>query len=73
MKPELIEGKDFYFNEKGLITFTEHYHLNRGHCCGSGCRHCPFDYVDVPEPKRHLLLQKRIAQKDQRNASQKDN
>ena len=56
MKQPLIEGEDYYLNEKGLITFTEKYHLERGYCCGSGCRHCPFNYESVPEPKRSWLL-----------------
>lgn len=64
MKQELIEGEDYYFNEKGLITFTASYHLNRGYCCGSGCRHCPYDYEAVPEPARTLLLQKRKTSQD---------
>jgi len=35
----------YYYNEQGLFVFTEQYHLDRGHCCGSinGCRHCPFE------------------------------
>lgn len=36
------EGEDFYFNEQGLMVFTEAYHLKRGYCCGSGCKHCPY-------------------------------
>lgn len=32
----------FYF-EAGLLVYTAAYHLKRGHCCGSGCRHCPFE------------------------------
>jgi hypothetical protein len=39
---ELSEGEDFYL-EGGLMVFTRSYHLKRGHCCGSGCRHCPYD------------------------------
>ena len=26
----------------GLTVFTEYAHLERGSCCGCGCRHCPF-------------------------------
>ena len=33
---------DFYF-ENGLVVYTAAYHLKRGDCCGSGCRHCPFE------------------------------
>jgi hypothetical protein len=34
-------NNDFYI-EDGKYVFTKEYHLKRGHCCGSGCRHCPF-------------------------------
>ncbi len=33
---------DYYFSEEGYLVFTEQYHLKRGYCCQSGCRHCPF-------------------------------
>ena len=42
-KPKL-EPEDFYKNEDGYIVFTEVYHLKRGHCCKSGCKHCPYGY-----------------------------
>jgi hypothetical protein len=38
-----IEGEDFYYNEQGFIVLTSKYHLDRGHCCGNGCRHCPYE------------------------------
>ena len=38
---EFVEGEDFYW-EGGFIVFTRLYHLKRGYCCGSGCRHCPY-------------------------------
>lgn len=38
----LIEGVDYYI-ENGFWVFTAAYHLKRGYCCGSGCRHCPYD------------------------------
>jgi hypothetical protein len=28
--------------ETGLFVFTSAYHLERGTCCDSGCRHCPY-------------------------------
>ena len=43
-KPEStapLEPEDFYY-ENGLMVFTAAYHLKRGYCCNSGCRHCPF-------------------------------
>ena len=39
---ELVENEDFY-QEGDFIVFTRLYHLKRGHCCGSRCRHCPYD------------------------------
>ena len=35
-------NRDYYL-EKGKIIYTEYYQRKRGTCCGSGCRHCPFD------------------------------
>jgi hypothetical protein len=32
---------EFYF-DGGLMVFTAAYHLRRGYCCDSGCRHCPY-------------------------------
>lgn len=37
----LVEGVDYYL-ENGLLVFTAAWHLKRGYCCGSGCRHCPY-------------------------------
>jgi hypothetical protein len=28
------------------LVFTAQYHLKRGSCCGSGCRHCPYGVTD---------------------------
>lgn len=39
-----LSEEDFYFDENGLMVFTEAYHLKRGHCCESGCRHCPYGF-----------------------------
>jgi hypothetical protein len=43
---ELIENLDYYF-EKGLMVLTEHFLLERGYCCGNGCRHCPYQIQDA--------------------------
>ena len=37
----LKEGEDFY-REGAVVVFTARYHLKRGYCCESGCRHCPY-------------------------------
>ena len=36
-----VEGIDFYF-EDGLMVLTRKYLLDRGSCCESACRHCPY-------------------------------
>jgi hypothetical protein len=36
-----VEG-DFYLEGETMV-FTEQYHRRRGYCCGSGCRHCPYE------------------------------
>jgi hypothetical protein len=55
MEP-LIEGIHYYTNEDGLMVFTERYLREKGYCCGNGCKHCPYNYGNVPEPKRSELL-----------------
>ena len=36
-------GESFYIDpETGFQVFTELGLRRRGHCCGSGCRHCPY-------------------------------
>jgi hypothetical protein len=51
-----IEGVDYYVNEAGLMVLTEKYLRERGYCCGNGCKHCPFEYKNVPEPKRSEMV-----------------
>ncbi len=39
-----LEQEDFYWSPEGYRVFTEVFHLKRGYCCKSGCRHCPYGY-----------------------------
>jgi len=53
LDPEPVSGKkvesstgelspeDFYY-EGPYMVFTAAYHLKRGYCCNSDCRHCPY-------------------------------
>jgi hypothetical protein len=36
-----LRPEDFYY-EGPYLVFTAAYHLKRGYCCNSGCRHCPY-------------------------------
>jgi hypothetical protein len=56
---DFLEGVHFYYDESGLMVLTEKYHLERGYCCGNGCRHCPYHFVMVPEPKKSKLLKQK--------------
>jgi hypothetical protein len=39
--PDGLEAEDFYY-EGPYLVFTAAYHLKRGYCCNSNCRHCPY-------------------------------
>jgi hypothetical protein len=39
-----LSEDDYYLSEEGFIIFTEAYHLKRGYCCKSNCKHCPYGY-----------------------------
>jgi len=40
---KLVENEDFYI-ENGKYVFTEKFLKERGYCCKSGCRHCPYGF-----------------------------
>ena len=48
-----MKNEDYYINENGLLVMTERFHLKRGFCCGSKCKHCPYDHVNVPKSKKN--------------------
>jgi hypothetical protein len=39
--PSELLPEDFYY-EGPYLVFTATYHLKRGYCCNSNCRHCPY-------------------------------
>jgi hypothetical protein len=50
--PAPLAPEDYYF-EDSLMVFTAAYHLKRGSCCQSGCRHCPYGFTSpekIPAP-----------------------
>jgi hypothetical protein len=40
-KDNFIEGVHYYMEGERVI-FMALFHLERGQCCGNGCRHCPY-------------------------------
>ncbi len=49
---KLVEGEDFY-REGAFVVFTAAYHLRRGRCCESGCRHCPYGFAKEGRESEH--------------------
>lgn len=50
---KLVEETDYYF-ENGLMVLTSHFLLNRGYCCGNGCRNCPYEGTEKKVYKRKV-------------------
>lgn len=51
----VVVGRDYYL-ERGFVVFTREHHLRRGYCCGSGCRHCPYDPSKNASPARETAV-----------------
>ena len=34
---------NFYKDKNGNMVMTDSFQINRGRCCGSKCRHCPYE------------------------------
>ncbi|KAK6313740.1 hypothetical protein J4Q44_G00151990 [Coregonus suidteri] len=49
---EACEAKRQMYTDpgSGYKVFTEFAHRQRGKCCGTACRHCPFGQVNVKDP-----------------------
>jgi len=43
---EPLRDDDFYWDGPYMV-FTAAYHLRRGSCCHSGCRHCPYGDAEL--------------------------
>jgi hypothetical protein len=52
-KKSHLNDEDYFLSEEGYIVFTEKYHLKRGYCCKSGCKHCPYGF----DPKTGLIAE----------------
>ena len=47
--------KDVYEDPTtGYRVFTAYAHEKRGRCCGSGCRHCPYNHANVKDKKKKI-------------------
>jgi hypothetical protein len=49
-------GKDGYLDPKtGYFVMTSGYLQRRAHCCGKGCRHCPWPQEEQRRAGRAIL------------------
>jgi hypothetical protein len=44
-----LSPEDYYMDGPYMV-FTAAYHLKRGSCCGSRCRHCPYGLAPDADP-----------------------
>jgi hypothetical protein len=51
------------FDENGALT--REFLLERGYCCGNGCRNCPYDYLNVPPWRRDKVREARAQREAQ--------
>jgi hypothetical protein len=49
-KSPALSPEDYYLEGQNMV-FTAAYHLKRGYCCGSGCRHCPYGAAAAGAPE----------------------
>jgi hypothetical protein len=40
--PDAALGPEDFYMDGPWLVFTTAYHLRRGYCCNSNCRHCPY-------------------------------
>ena len=57
-KAKIDHKADFYM-EDGFCVFTEKFLLKKESCCGSGCRHCPYD---PPHVKNTVKVREEVLQ-----------
>ena len=52
-----------YYMEGERVIFTALFHIERGQCCGNGCRHCPYE----PKHKKgnQIIHDKYLATKEE--------
>ncbi len=54
-----FDPEDYYLTGEGFIVFTEKYHLKRGYCCQSNCRHCPYKEKSSRQNQSSNLIDKK--------------
>jgi len=65
--------------EGDRIIFTSLFHIQRGQCCGNGCRHCPYEpkhkkgnVVVAKENIKFIIMKLKELEKQTEEINQKD-
>jgi len=64
-----LDKDDYYLTEEGYIVFTEAYHLKRGYCCQSNCRHCPYGFNKKNKTEDKRTMENTTASKEKLDIS----
>jgi len=56
-----FDDDEDYYVEGGFTVMTAEYHIKRTYCCGSGCKHCPYE----PKAQRgNIMLNEKFIKKN---------
>jgi hypothetical protein len=55
--------------DTGYFVFTRLSHIQRGRCCGSACRHCPYAHANVTADRKLFLKLKQAGSSSNNSAS----
>jgi hypothetical protein len=59
-----------YYMDGTRVVFTALFHIQRGSCCGNGCKHCPYD----PQFKKGSVVVaeefRKLTNKENKNGSE---
>jgi 2-iminoacetate synthase ThiH len=63
MPVKLYKEDIHYYMEGDRVIFTALFHIERGQCCGNGCRHCPYE----PKHKKNnqIIQEKYLVTKEE--------
>ncbi len=66
---DLLPGRDYTLDERGLLVFSEQYNRRRGYCCFLACRHCPWGQAGRTPREAAADLQRRLSALEARLAA----
>lgn len=68
MKTHQQTDDEAFSEQESFSPLSAAYLLERGYCCGNGCKNCPYNYKNVPSPRREQLLELRKKQDNEKEA-----